>query len=90
MADWLKINLNNRIKFKPNEKGIEIYSQYHVKLVPYISKESATLHVDEEGYAVLPLWEFMQIYGNEMYMGNSPPFSMNVLIENGEWEWNDA
>lgn len=67
-----KHNLNNRIKFKLNEKGIEII------------KADNPLHdltEDENGYVTLQVWEFMRLFGNYMYLGGAMPFDSQVLIE---------
>ena len=67
-----KHNLNNRVKVKLNEKGIEII------------KADSPLHdltEDENGYVTLQTWKFMRLFGNYMRIGGAMPFDSQILIE---------
>ena len=67
-----KHNLNNRIKFKLNEKGIEIIKA---------DSPLQDLTEEEDGYVTLQMWKFMRLFGNYMYIGGAMPFDSQVLIE---------
>lgn len=78
MNDEVRINLNEPVKFKLTDKGKEIY--YHqydefnkgvlnrgcvrAKIKPHFPRE------DAEGYTVMQLWKFMNLYGPYMTIGS--------------------
>ena len=67
-----KHNLNNRVKVKLKEKGVEI-----------IKADSPLYDLieDEDGYVTLQMWMFMRLFGNYMRLGGAMPFDSQVLIE---------
>ena len=78
MRNKVKINLNSFVWFKPTEKGKEAYRRryYHLEqILKEVQLSDATpfpvseIKLDENGYAKMQLWEFMQIFGEYMVMG---------------------
>lgn len=55
-------NINNHIKFKPTEYGIEIYNS-HKKEYLKGTRFTRELKVDSGGYSELQMHEFMYVYG---------------------------
>lgn len=80
--EYKRFNLNNHVKVRLTNAGLEIYQKYCDNAAaeigfPYIGKEP-----DKEGYHAFPMYELCHIFGNELTVGNQePPFSMHVLIE---------
>lgn len=72
----ISVNINKKVKIVLTKDGKEIYGQYlnqfaHIKCVNQEIPEELTL----------PLWEFCQIFGNHLYMGNTKgPFTENNAI----------
>lgn len=77
-----KININEYIKVKLNDKGRKIlYDQYlhyrkHVTGLKFKEPQE-----DSEGYSKWQLWHFMQTFGPEIALGNDLPFDADILIE---------
>lgn len=68
------INLNVQVKVILTETGQDVYKKYRRQF----SKFEETVPNE----LVLPLWEFAQIFGSEMFMGNTKvPFTVNNQIE---------
>lgn len=55
-------NINNYIKFKPTEYGVEIYNN-HKKEAFKVTGFSRELKVDSDGYSEIQMHEFMYVYG---------------------------
>lgn len=64
-------NINNYIKFKPTEYGIEIYNT-HKKEAFKGAIFSRELKVDSDGYSELQMHEFMYVYGGYSFLGGTP------------------
>lgn len=64
-------NINNYIKFKPTEYGIEIYNN-HKKEAFKGTRFSRELKVDSDGYSELQMHEFMRVYGRYSFLGGTP------------------
>lgn len=60
-------NINNYIKFKPTEYGVEIYNSYFKG-----TGFSRELKVDYDGYSELQMHEFMCVYGGYSFLGGTP------------------
>lgn len=56
----VRINLNERVKFKLSEHGKEVYRHRHDGLEPKL---------DDDGYMSMQLWTFMQTFGEHMTLG---------------------
>lgn len=69
----MKININQQVKIKLTDSGKEVYQKYFKEL-------NVKMEVKDE--IVMPLWEFSQIFGKELYMGQTKaPFTENNQIE---------
>lgn len=87
----VKINLNERIKFKLTDYGKDIYYHQFDELNEFIKQhggkpiEPTMPEVDEEGYTEMQLWCFMNIYGKHMEMGcNNVLESLEIIYMKGE------
>lgn len=82
------INLNDSVRFKPNEKGLKIYKEYNDDCINQLNSEKmkaemrkiSNLSIDKDGYAEMALWHFMFVYGKHLSMGSEPPFELEILI----------
>ena len=78
------INLNDFIKVKLNDRGKDIF--YHrfdeiIEQFPRIGLEPHMPKVDENGYTMFQIWEFMELYG--VHIGMAKPSvleSMDVIV----------
>lgn len=88
----MKINLNDRVKVKLTDYGKEIYRNQWISLNECYGREIVKVHdaeEDEEGYATFLLWDFMNIYGEHIRMGNInviEPLDLIVEMENTDGE----
>lgn len=67
----ISFNINNYIKFKPTEYGIEIYNKHHREVFKG-TRFSRELKVDSDGYSELQMHEFMYVYGGYAFLGGAP------------------
>lgn len=72
----ISLNVNSHIKVKLTKYGIEAYERYIKNALPcslvLVGKFFIPpARIDEEGYTKFQLWEFMQIFGEYFYMGNT-------------------
>ena len=70
--NYMRINLNDPVKVKLTDYGISIY--YHrFDVINYKAGrtvcEPSYPKVDKDGYTEFQLWDFMNIYGSYMKMG---------------------
>lgn len=85
-----KVNANESVKVKLTEFGVQILRERHQELHKAIKErnneglEPFKLITDEEGYYVTQLWILMSIFGHVMSMGYELPFSLDIVIKNGE------
>lgn len=80
----MKFNLNDIIKVKLENNGLEIiiYDHYQKFKDEEYTLEDRLKHLKyHRGYIEIQIWEFMQIFGRELEMGNNNlPFDMNVEL----------
>ena len=69
----IKINLNSKVKCKLTEAGWNHLSNILKDTVLDISIFRNT-YIDEDGYAIFKLYEFMNIFGDKMYIDNPTNF----------------
>lgn len=80
-----KLNLNSTIGFRLNDRGKDIYYHKYDELNEYIvSRGGEPLErrypdVDENGISWFQLWQFMDIFGNHMWLGK-PEFWKELSI----------
>lgn len=69
------INLNDIIKVKLTQKGVDIFYHQHDELNKWLTAMKALPlkphmpEIDAEGYTEFQLWKFMNIYGQHIEMG---------------------
>lgn len=79
------MNVNDYIKLKLNQKGLNILRDRHDELrraVPKYDRNWTPPNTDANGYSRFQLWEAMQIFGPHITMGMEPPFSTEVRFDN--------
>lgn len=85
--ETFRVNVNNYVKIKLNEFGIEILRSEHYALYDRI-KENAPgieipvfkLSLDDRGYYKIQMWSFMNTFGEYMTIGSEMPFDANMEI----------
>ncbi|HEG43370.1 hypothetical protein LCGC14_3143680 [marine sediment metagenome] len=75
-----EFNLNGIIRFNPTEYGLVIYRAYWM---PYCKDgKGRELEVDDQGFAEMQLWAFMEIFGPKMEGGMHIPVETSVIFIN--------
>ena len=65
-----KLNLNEHIRVKLNDRGRDIYYHRFDDLIARgVRLERRYPDIDEYGYTTFQLWSFMHLYGPYMYLG---------------------
>ena len=67
MSKQIKINLNDWIKGKLTPYGKEVYTRFFDGLPENI--EVPDVYTDTQGLSKFQLWEFIEIFGQYIYMG---------------------
>ena len=75
---YVKINLNDKIKVKLTAHGLTVYKDFYKKFnIPALS-----LKIDEDGYAIFQLWDFIHIFGDEIHIGARNVIApLDILVE---------
>lgn len=84
LKELSKHNLNDSIKVKLTDYGKEIYANRYEAINKTYGKKvikDTKPRVDAEGYSFFQLWDFMNVFGEFMYMGNTE------IVENLEFEF---
>lgn len=83
MSKFIDFNLNDTIKFKVNEKGLNLWKDNFYSYLPKERFNFENMHKeDADGYYQLATWEFISIFYKECYHGNNNiGFEMNVKLE---------
>ena len=87
MAQQVEFNLNSCVRFRPTARGIEIYKHRFDDLIEWQKQkglrplESLELKIDENGYAEMQFWDFMNLYGKYMYIACPSVMELNVRID---------
>lgn len=78
----MEININDSVKVKPNEKGMEILRNNHRKLSEYFpSLGEFNDPRDEDGYMKIQLWSLMETFGPHIRLDALPPFDTSIILE---------
>lgn len=80
----MKFNINNPVKVKLNNYGLEIHRLFYNSIfIGNIQYEKDYYpKIDENGYTKFQLGEIMQIFGPHIYHGGKVPFETEIeLIE---------
>ena len=81
------INLNDRIKVKLTERGIDLYYHRHDEMIEAgMLKEDQRppLPVDKEGKTEFQLWDFISLYGEHIGMCVEPVIQPLIIEKVGE------
>jgi hypothetical protein len=78
----IEINLNEQVKVKLTSEGERILKEYFNEYPNNIRKAT---WLDEDGYYVTQLWDFMNIFGSKLYNGQRQLFVNNKLIFESKW-----
>ena len=71
-----KFNINNYVKIKLTEEGINILKKEHQDILEYYNN-----NVDKNGYVQMKLMEVMNIFGEYCHLGNpNVPFETDIVI----------
>ena len=78
----MNLNINENIKAKLNDTGIQILKSRHSQLVKSTSYDQPfTLpSTDQDGYSIFQLWNFMQIFGPHIHLGSKMPFDATIIL----------
>ena len=85
-----KVNANAQVKVKLTDLGVALLKDKHDELNAHIKSRGGigfgefVLRLDSEGYYTTQLWTLMQDFGPYMSIGSEPPFSLDIIITNGE------
>ena len=78
----IKVNINEEIKVKLTDEGKIVYAKWDHKHDDVIHKDNLMYnsHLKNDDFWEFHLWELMQIFGEEMRMGNKSMFVKNEII----------
>lgn len=80
-----KFNLNENIKVKLNDKGIQHYVNWYNSNMLLdkwkIDYKYVKDSIGEDGYRTFQMWHFMEVYGSELDMGFQDLYDLNILID---------
>ena len=79
--DLIPFNINSYVRIKLTDKGKEVLKKKW-KTSYLVLYENAR---KEEGWFEFQMWNFMEIFGSEMYMGNSLLFETEIQIQSFRW-----
>lgn len=84
----LKFNLNDFVKVKLTDHGIDLYYHQYDDLISRGAKLTRSYpKIDDSGYTEFQLWRFMQIYGK--HMANGAPSvveSVSIFFDDDSFE----
>lgn len=70
---YKKTNLNNYIKVKLTEKGIDILKQRYGTDYP--------INIDDEGYIEFQMWDFARLFGEHINMVSEMVCQTNIMVQ---------
>ncbi len=83
------LNINTKVRIKLTPCGIQKLKANHEELrasCPSIGKFTPP-KTDKDGYCEMQLWEIMNTFGKDLYMGNmNLPFETNIQIDDAQFE----
>lgn len=85
-----QVNINDNVKVKLNELGINILKEQRDELNKALTKNGAKglgdyePKVDEEGYTTFQLWSLMQTFGEHLSLGFKIPFEPEIIVTKGK------
>lgn len=76
----MKINLNDKVKFRPTKLGMQVLEQKHNAIfssqIPF-----KTPKTDANGYMETEIWQFMNNFGSHMFNGVDVPVETEVFVK---------
>lgn len=83
----IRINLNEKVKFKLSERGKEIYRH---RYDGYGFEYNREPELDNDGYMRMQLWTFMEIFGKYMTLGMPEVVKpLEIIYESDNERWGD-
>jgi hypothetical protein len=81
----MKFNLNEHVKVKLNQRGLDILKANHEEL--FRGKRAWTPpDTDKDGYYRTQLWCLMQDFGPHIHLGGNPPFETEIILDSPSCE----
>lgn len=82
----IEFNVNDWVKVKLNEKGLNELQRQHYALINVFPslREFTVPDTDQAGYSKWQLHSLMNTFGHMMALGNEVPFDTVIKIEVGE------
>ena len=83
----VKINLNDSVKVKLTDKGIDILKKQHKELYAKVLMAGGeyrehNLRLDEEGYYKTQLWCLFRYFGEHISLGVESPFEgLDIIVK---------
>lgn len=81
------VNVNEIVKVKLTDVGINILKQQHEELNERIKKVNGKgigefeIKLDNDGYYSTQLWVLMNTFGHSMTMSSEEPFHLDIVFE---------
>lgn len=77
MKENVTFSLNDQVKVKLSDKGIEIYEVYFEKgISPYYTPPT----IDKDGYYTTQWWMLMEVFGQYTAMHLPSPFASLIVV----------
>ena len=77
-----KFNLNSTIKVRLKPEGVDMfYHRYDDLIEKGLIKERRMPKIDKDGYTEFQMWQFMNLYGEDTWIGMCPPYDTVILID---------
>lgn len=79
-------NINMSVMFRPTEYGKQYYRNNKIKLQEEISKNGSSfkltldLKVNDQGWCKMQMHDFMEHFGDAMYLGGHPVIELCEIV----------
>lgn len=84
MGKYCDTNLNYYIKVKLTEEGRMFYKKHYAKY----NCDAPELNIDDEGYTQFQIHDFMNIFGERLFMGATLPCETNCKVQvKDDWHY---
>lgn len=88
MEKEIKFNINQYVKVKLTQEGINIYESRNDKLNEYIDIHGGkklkrpiySEKCDSEGYIKMQMWDFMELFGEHIDIARQCPFETDIFF----------
>ncbi len=78
-----KISLNDYVKVRLTDRGRALYAKQLFQINQWAGHHVVNIvpkEVDEHGLTKFQLWEFMNLYGKELYNGQTDPVILPLML----------